>query len=376
MGIYGVEDDFWVDGYHFEVGFSNDNAVGLCQRDVTVGHRRKVEDLALSDFTGRQLLEAYTGHDRRGRQQAFADQIESLRASYKEERRAPHANSTRLLRHEKRDLRRLEKTLAQELSALDRGLFHLSRVQDQVQHTDHDHFLRSFYFDEVNDRYIHNFCRKYATDPAYRADVESGLAPWVERNALFLKNLESTWWRETVGVLPPNDEEVAELQSIFEEQFFEWICRHAKKITVDPAYQRLKQLEQQCEADCRSGGVDAGMEEVALAWNAIPGVAVSGSCQGASGVVNYAGRMLLVPSAHDVCTNVVAAVSDGPLTEVIERCLSDFPHIRSTLFSRPMGSYRGGSQRHCQLRSVAETENLQLRLDLVTLALEIRAQLP
>ena len=376
MGIYGVEDDFWVDGYHFEVGFSNDNAVGLCQRDVTVGHRRKVEDLALGDFTGRQLLEAYTGPDRGGRQQAFANQIESLRASYKEERRAPHANSTRLLRHEKRDLKRLEKTLAQELSALDRGLFDLSRVQDQVQHTDHDHFLRSFYFDEVNDRYIHNFCRKYATDPVYRADVENGIAPWVERNALFLKNLESTWWREAVGVLPPNADGVAELQSIFEEQFFEWICRHAKKITVDPAYQRLKQLEQASTADCRTGGVDAVMEEVALAWNAIPGVAVSSSCQGASGVVSYAGRMLLVPSAHDVCTNMVVAVSDEPLAGVIERCLPDFPHIRSTLFSRPVGSYRSTSQRHCRLQSVAETENAQVRLDLVTLALEIRAQLP
>ena len=376
MGIYGVEDDFWVDGYHFEVGFSNDNAVGLCQRDVTVGYRRKVEDLALSDFTGRQLLEAYIGPDRGGREQAFADQIESLRSSYKEARRAPHANSTRLLRHEKRDLKRLEKALAQELSILDRGLFDLSRVQDQVQHEEHAHFLRSFYFDEVNDRYIHNFCRKYATDPVYRADVENGIAPWVERNALFLKNLESTWWREIVGVLPPNADGVAELQSIFEEQFFEWICRHAKKIIVDPAYQRLKQLEQASTADCRTGGIDAGMEEVALAWNAIPGVAVSSSCQGASGVINYAGRMLLVPSAHDVCTNVVAAVSDGPLIEVIEHCLSAFPHIRSTLFSRPVGSYRGGSQRHCQLRSVAETENAQVRLDLVTLALEIRAQLP
>jgi hypothetical protein len=376
MGIYGVEDDFWVDGYHFEVGFSNDNAVGHGPRDVTVGYRQKVEDLALSDFTGRQLLEAYTGPDRGGREQAFADQIESLRASYKEARRAPHANSTRLLRHEKRDLKRLEKALAQELSILDRGLFDLSRVQDQVQHTERGHFLRSFYFDEVNDRYIHNFCRKYATDPVYQADVENGIAPWVERNALFLKNLESTWWRETVGVLPPNADGVAELQSIFEEQFFEWICRHAKKIIVDPAYQRLKQLEQASTADCRTGGIDAGMEEVALAWNAIPGVAVSSSCQGASGVVNYAGRMLLVSSAHDVCTNVVAAASDVPLTEVIEHCLSDFPHIRSTLFSRPVGSYRGGSQRHCQLRSVAETENAQVRLDLVTLALEIRAQLP
>ena len=63
MGIYGVEADFWVAEYHFEVSFSDDNAVGLCQRDVTVGHRRKVEDLALSDFTGQQLLEAYTGPD-------------------------------------------------------------------------------------------------------------------------------------------------------------------------------------------------------------------------------------------------------------------------------------------------------------------------
>jgi hypothetical protein len=375
MGIYGVEEDFWVDEYHFEVSFSNDNAVGLCQRDVTVGHRRKVEDLALSDFTGQQLLEAYTGPDRGGRQQAFADQIESLRASSKEARRAPHANSTRLLRHEKRDLKRLEKTLAQELSTLDRGLFDLSRVQDQVQHTEFDHFLRSFFFDEVNDRYIHNFCRKYASDPAYRAGVENGVAPWIERNALFLKNLQSSWWQETVGELPPNADGVLQLQSLFEEQFFRWICRHAKRIMADPGYQHLKQLDQASEAACRTSGVDAGMEEVALAWNAIPGVVVSSSCQGTSGVVSYAGRMLLVPSAHDECTYVTVAVSDEFLAEVIERCRSAFPYIRSTLFSRPVGSYRGVNQRYCQLRSVAEMDNARVRQDLVSIALQVRAQL-
>src|SRR5713101_3458946 len=100
--MYGVEEEFWVDDYHFEVSFSSDNAVGLCQRDVTVAHRRKVEDLALSDFTGQQLLAAYDGPDRVRRQETFTQQIESLRASYKEARRAPHANSTRLLRHEKK----------------------------------------------------------------------------------------------------------------------------------------------------------------------------------------------------------------------------------------------------------------------------------
>ena len=375
MGIYGVEDDFWVGEYHFEVSFSNDNAVGLCQRDVTVGYRRKVEDLALSDFTGQQLLEAYTGPDRGERQQAFADQAEALRASYKEARRAPHANSTRLLRHEKRDLRRLEKTLAQELCTLDRGLFDLSRIQDQVQHTEHDHLLRSFFFDEVNDRYIHNFCRKYASDSVYRADVENGVAPWVERNALFLKNLESSWWQESVGELPPNADGVAELQSLFEEQFFEWVCRHAKKIVADPAYQRLKQLEQASASACRTGGVDAGMEEVALAWNAIPGVAVSSACQGASGSVSYAGRTLLVPSAHDECASVTVSLNDELLAEMIERFRSAFPHIRSTVFFRPVGSYRGVSQRHCQLCSVAATDNAQVRQDLVTIALGVKAQL-
>ena len=374
MGIYGLEEEFWDDEYHFEVSFSNDNAVGLCQRDVTVGHRQKVEDLALTDFTGQQLLEAYTGPDRVLRQEAFTHQSESLRASYKGARRAPHANSTRLLRHEKKDLKRLEKTLAQELSTLDRGLFDLNRVQDQVQHTEHDHLLRSFFFDEVNDRYIHNFCHKYATDPLYRADVENGVAPWVERNALFLKNLESSWWRETVGELPLNSDGVAQLRALFEEQFFRWICRHAKKIMADPSYQRLKELEQTSAAACRTGGVDPGMEEVAAAWNAIAGVMVSSSCQGASGVVSYAGKMLLVPSVHDECTYVTVAVSDEFLAEVIEHCRSAFPHIYSTLFYRPVGSYQGVPQEHCQLRSGAETDNIQVRQDLVTIALQVRAR--
>jgi hypothetical protein len=374
MGIYGVEEEFWVDAYHFEVSFSNDNAVGLCQRDVTVGQRRKVEDLALSDFTGQQLLAAYDVSDRVRRQETFAHQVESLRASYKEARRAPHANSTRLLRHEKKDLTRLEKALAQELCTLERSLFDLSRVQDQVQHTEHSHLLRSFYFDEVNDRYIHNFCRKYALDPTYRADVENGVAPWVERNALLLKNLESSWWRETVEQLPPNSSGVLQLEAIFEEQFFGWICQHVKKIVADPAYQRLKQLEQASAAACCTGGVDAGMEEVVAAWNAIASIVVSSTCQGASGVVSYAGKMLLVPCAHDECAHVVVALNDESLVEVIEHCRSAFPHICSTQFYRPVGSYRGTSQKHCKLRSGSEADNTRVRQDLVTLALQVRAQ--
>jgi len=234
--------------------------------------------------------------------------------------------------------------------------------------------LRSFFFDEVNDRYIHHFCRKYASDPAYRAGVENGVAPWIERNALFLKNLKSSWWQETVGELPPNADGVLQLQSLFEEQFFRWICRHAKRIMADPGYQHLKQLDQASEAACRTGGVDAGMEEVVAAWNAIPGVVVSSSCQGASGVVSCAGKRLLVPSAHDERAHVVVALNDESLVEVIEHCRSAFPHICSTQFYRPVGSYRGTSQKRCQLRSGAEADNTRVRQDLVTIALQVRAQ--
>ena len=82
-----------------------------------------------------------------------------------------------------------------------------------------------------------------------------------------------------------------------------------------------------------------------------------------------------MPSAHDECTNVVVAVSDEPLAEVIEQYLSDFPHICATLFSRPVGSSRGVNQRYCQLRSVAEMDNARVRQDLVSIALRVRAQL-
>ena len=32
MVMYGVEEEFWVGEYHFEMNFSNDYTVGLCQR--------------------------------------------------------------------------------------------------------------------------------------------------------------------------------------------------------------------------------------------------------------------------------------------------------------------------------------------------------
>ncbi len=54
MGMYGVEEEFWVGEYHFEVNFSNGYAVGLCQRDIWMARRKMLEDLARTSFTGPQ----------------------------------------------------------------------------------------------------------------------------------------------------------------------------------------------------------------------------------------------------------------------------------------------------------------------------------
>ena len=363
MGMYGVEEEFWVGDYRFEVNFSHDYAGGLCQRDLWMAQRKPLEDLALADFTGPQLLGAYDGPDQDMRKEVFAQRREALRTSYQEARRAPHANSTRLTRHEKRELKRLEKALAQELCTLDRSHFDLKRVYAQVQHAEDNRFLRSFYFDEVNERSIHHFCRTYATDPTSRADVENGGAMWIERNALFLKNLESRAFRETVGELPPDDQRGAVLEARFEEHFFRWICQQAKSILADPEYQRLKQRDQASDVACQNGVVDPGMREVVAAWNAVPGVVVSSSCQGASGIITYAGKPLLVPSAHDECTTIVIVLEDEALGSVIEDRLSTFPLICLTQFSRPGGSYREPFRQHRQMRSYNVTSNAQVRQD-------------
>jgi len=45
MGMYGVEEEFWVSEYHFEVNFSNDYAVGHGPRDIWVARRCRLRRL-------------------------------------------------------------------------------------------------------------------------------------------------------------------------------------------------------------------------------------------------------------------------------------------------------------------------------------------
>ena len=375
MGIYGLEEQFWVGDYQFDVGFSNDNDVGLNQRDVYVGKRRKVEDLTLADFTGSQLLQAYCGPDAEQRRQDYTHSREALVTSYKEARRAPHANGTRLLRHEKRDLKRLEKALAQELCGLSPSLFDLSRVQGQVQHTESYHFLRAFYFHEAHSSYIHHFCRKYATDAAYRASVEQGTAPWVECNALFVKNLTSHLWQDLEGLLLDEDDEgYFERVALAEEQFFHWICQHAKQLLADPVYHRLRAHEQASEHTCAQGRVDPEMQKVVAVWSSMPGVVVSKSCQGASGVCHFEGKALLVPSKHEEGTMLQVVSDSQAIISAIGETVAEFPHICLGHLARPLGPFDPLRGLEMSLRSENVWANEAVRADFLRVAAQVKAR--
>lgn len=149
----------------------------------------------------------------------------------------------------------------------------------------------------------------------------------------------------------------------FRNDYTVGLCQHAKSILADPEYQRRKQRDQASDVACQNGVVDPGMREVVAAWNAVPGVVVSSSCQGASGISTYAGKTLLVPSAHDECATIGIVLEDEALGSVLEDCLSTVPLICLTQFSRPGASYRGPFRQHRQMRSYNVTSNAQVRQD-------------
>jgi hypothetical protein len=248
-------------------------------------------------------------------------------------------------------------------------------VQEQVQHTQDYHFLRSFYFEEVQDRYIHNFCRKYATDAIYRTTVEQGVAPWQTRNALFVKKLTSQLFRDLEE--PPDDEDDErsfERLALLEEQFFHWICQHAKELLADPSYHRLRAQEQASEHLCTQGMSDPQMQEVVAGWSSIPGVVVSKSCQGASEVFRFGGKTLLVPSLHEELTRLVVVSDAQVVIWAICEEVAAFPQLSLGQLPRPLGRFDPLRGQELSLCSERVLTNDATRADLLRLAAEVKAR--
>lgn len=372
MTLYGVEWTFTVGDYRFEIGFDSGNECGLDQRDVYVSRRVPIQSVDLALFTGSRLLAAYRGPDGEERRRAFDDEVAQARARAQEPHATPHAQhasanaksgAKRLRREahrrERQAVRQVEAALAQQLSALPRECFDLDQLAAGVARFEDPRPLRTFYFEEVNESHMRNFGRKYATDGAYRAQVDAGETSWAARNALFVRNL-------TALHQDPNRAKVSSHQwQATTVELWRWMGQHAATITALPEYLHLQQIDS-IQAPSATE-LDPEVRAAVAAWNLVPGVETRFSCQGVSGVVTFGGRRIVVPSHHEALAYIQFAHLEEPVASVVVDFASGFLAVRILWAYEARSIFR--------LLSAGSAENVRFRLESERLAHEVRQRM-
>lgn len=363
MTLYGVEWTFKAGDYRFEIGFDSGNECGLDQRDVYVSERVPIQSIDLATLPGPQLLAAYRGSDGEERRRVFDAEMAQARTSHDQHVKAK-ANARRPRRQarqgERQAIREVERALARQLSALPRDCFDLDQLASAVVRFENPRFLRAFYFEEVNESHIRNFGHKYATDGAYRAQVDAGATPWAARNALFVRNLTALHQDSEHAMLSAHQWQATAVE------LWRWIDRHAATITALPEYQDLQQID---SAQLPSAtALDPEIRAAVAAWNVVPGVETRFSCQGVTGIVTWGGRRIVVPSHHEALAYIQFAHLEEPVTSVVVDLAPAFPAVRIVWGHEARSIFR--------LVSASSAENVRFRLESTQLAHEVRQRMP
>jgi hypothetical protein len=392
MTLYGVEWRFVEGDARFEVHFDSGNSCGLDQRDLYVARPLPIERISLGAFAGPILLSAYRGDDRASRQDAYAAEIARVRSQHTPQRSEALTASERkrLRREEHGELERLERALTTAMRALPRDAFDPARLHAAAPWWEPEaRFLRSFYLEEVNQNHMRNFGRKYATDTAYRAQVDAGATPWARRNALFERNLHAlhSGMRgvdggadgavdEPSGVPPTSRSAPQRTRQTgeMEERLWRWVCRHAAAIAALPEFGDLQRLDSG-EAPSPTEP-DREILPAVQAWNAIAGVRTRFSCRGVSGTVRFADRRLLVPSYHEPLAYIAFAAMDAMVAAHVREVAPTFASIaRLPDDPRPPAATIPGAMVHRyalgvieRLSSVDPDQNVAFRTDARLLA--------
>lgn len=210
-----------------------------------------------------------------------------------------------------------------------------------------ERFLRSFYFDDVNIKYMKNFFRKFVADEAYREECIAKRTDWAIRDALFERNAFRTFWQEcplhhTIGNVP---------------EIYKFIKKHFQQIVTLPEYQRIQALDTQF--DPNRFKLDPEIEAAINAFNEIDGVETKFSCQGVSGTVTYQGIEFLTVSPHAL----YAYITFAQVPETIGEKISEAIETSSTMRYKQLSS---ASYFSADLVSIGN--NLDFRRDALNLA--------
>ncbi len=364
-------DKMYYDNYLFRVELDTGAETGANQLTVWFAEKTNIATIPLTHFKPDQLLKALLepyksslharleqekSHSRR----PFQEEIASLQCpspATSKEKSTPkkikrHVNDLRkqmniaVLRLEADFTRRV-------LLALDRSCFDTGILQRESRLFGNERFLRDFYFEESSTQHMRNFCRKFATDEAYRQRVMAKEVPWAKRNTLFLRNLFTIFGEHFAVTYSYDYENKA-------RDFFHWINQHYEAILALPDYQRLQQIDNAFTPDPVEP--DPSIRPAIELLNRIPGVTTRYSCQGVSGKVHFQGRDLLVVSEHEEYAYVSFAKLEQPAKKVIEELLPQFPAITDAQLP---GTFALWSV----LRSTGD--NIRFRTELVELARQV-----
>jgi len=330
-------DKLYSGNYRFTVEIDTGAETGSNQLTVWFAEKVHVETVPLSHFKLPQLfralqepyrmsLQAQLEAEQRACRKPFKEEIASLKSAPVQEgasherRGGTKRRSNDLSKQMNIALQRLDADFTHRaLLTLDREYFDPAILQQENRLFGDDHFLRDFYFEETNPKYIRNFCHKFALSEPYRQQVLARETPWAKRNALFVRNVFAVW-EELPGTTSSREEDEQKLSD-----FFHWIDAHYEAILALPEYQQLQQLDTAFKPNARV--LDPFIQPAVELLNQIPGVTTQYSCQGVSGKVHFQGRTLLAVSEHEEFAYVSFAELEQPAKYIIEALLPAFPSV-------------------------------------------------
>jgi hypothetical protein len=322
-----IADKMYYGDYKFFIELDTGAETGANQLTVWVAEKMDINNVPLSQFNAAQLLNALLEPLQSRLRIQLEEEIAELQRPFqtpKEQKGKPLPGK---VKRKVRDLRTQMKTAVQrleadfqrrELQSLERCCFDQALLQAESRVFAEEQVLRNFYFEEINDPHIHNFCRKFAMDATYRQEVLAGNTPWAKRNALFVRNLFTTLSDDSHLLHECGYDRKA-------YDLFRWIDTHAEGILALPEYWRLKEIDTAFQP--HTGEIDPLIRSAVEALNRIPGVTTQFSCQGVSGKVHFQGRDLLVVSPHVEFAYVSFSALGQAAHDAIIAQLSNFPSV-------------------------------------------------
>lgn len=147
--------------------------------------------------------------------------------------------------------------------------------------------VRSFYFEDVNEPYMRNFCKRFAEDENYRKACLEQKTDWAIRDRLFRRNIGPEHRQDSL-VERAFDGDVPAVYNFFK--------KHWKTIVELEEYQRIHQIDNAFQPSRYE--LDPGIREAVESFNQIPGVQTLFSCQGVTKTILYENLDILVDSPH------------------------------------------------------------------------------